>query len=315
VLFRSYWLVPRLWNTKLYSDRLANLHFWVGMIGILFYVASMWVAGIGQGLSLNQLTADGSAPANSFIETLKNILPMYYLRALGGGLYLTGYVIMIVNLAQTIRQGVATDGRAEVREPSVTTPGHTPAFATFLNAPVLYSSGIIFFSCLWILGRDAWMVAGLVGTVVTVIASIAHFEIKGYTWKRWHEDLLHNALPFSLLTVIAVAIGGALQIVPTVILYRGNSGGELLEGRAQRPYSPLERTGRNIYVREGCYNCHSQMIRPLRDEVERYGHYSLAAESMYDHPFQWGPKRTGPDIARVGGKYSDDWHQARKSLV
>ena len=307
-----YWLVPRLWNTKLYSDRLANLHFWVGMIGILFYVASMWVAGIGQGLSLNQLTADGSAPANSFIETLKNILPMYYLRALGGGLYLTGYVIMIVNLAQTIRQGVATDGRAEVREPSVASPGHAPAFATFLNAPVLYSSGIIFFSCLWILGRDAWMVAGLVGTVATVIATIAHFEIKGYTWKRWHEDLLHNALPFSLLTVIAVAIGGALQIVPTVILYRGNSGGEMLEGRVQRPYSPLELMGRDIYVREGCYNCHSQMIRTLKPDVLRYGAgqgYSRLGESIYDYPYQWGSRRMGPDLAREGLVRPDlAWH-------
>jgi cytochrome c oxidase cbb3-type subunit I/II len=103
-----YWLVPRLWGTKLHSERLANLHFWVGMVGILFYVASMWVAGIGQGLSLNELTADGSAPANTFIETLKNILPMYYLRALGGGLYLLGYLLMVYNLFRTIRSGQPT---------------------------------------------------------------------------------------------------------------------------------------------------------------------------------------------------------------
>ena len=104
--------------------------------------------------------------------------------------------------------------------------------------------------------------------------------------------------------LIAVAIGGLVEIVPLFYL---KSTIEKVSG--VRPYTPLELAGRNIYVREGCYNCHSQMIRPLRDEVERYGHYSLAAESMYDRPFQWGSKRTGPDLARVGGKYSDDWHR------
>ncbi len=104
--------------------------------------------------------------------------------------------------------------------------------------------------------------------------------------------------------LIVVAIGGLVEIAPLFYL---KSTIEKVEG--MRPYTPLELAGRNIYVREGCYNCHSQMIRPLRDEVERYGHYTLAAESMYDHPFQWGSKRTGPDLARVGGKYSDDWHR------
>ena len=104
--------------------------------------------------------------------------------------------------------------------------------------------------------------------------------------------------------LIVIAIGGLVEIVPLFYL---KSTIEKVDG--VRPYTPLELAGRNIYVREGCYNCHSQMIRPLRDEVERYGHYSLAAESMYDHPFQWGSKRTGPDLARVGGKYSDDWHR------
>ena len=108
-----------------------------------------------------------------------------------------------------------------------------------------------------------------------------------------------------MLTLITVSIGGLVEIVP---LYTIESTIEQVEG--VRPYSPLELAGRNIYIREGCYVCHSQMIRPFRDEVERYGHYSLAAESMYDHPFQWGSKRTGPDLARVGGKYSNDWHVA-----
>ncbi|MDJ0686589.1 MAG: cytochrome-c oxidase, cbb3-type subunit II [Alphaproteobacteria bacterium] len=108
-----------------------------------------------------------------------------------------------------------------------------------------------------------------------------------------------------LLTLVAVSIGGLVQIVP---LFQIESTIEKVEG--VRPYSPLELVGRNIYIREGCYTCHSQMVRPFRDEVERYGHYSLAAESMYDHPFQWGSKRTGPDLARIGGKYSNDWHVA-----
>ncbi|MHA1598273.1 MAG: cytochrome-c oxidase, cbb3-type subunit II [Alphaproteobacteria bacterium] len=114
-----------------------------------------------------------------------------------------------------------------------------------------------------------------------------------------------NVILLAIATLITISIGGLVQLVP---LYSLDSTIEEVEG--MRPYSPLELAGRNIYVREGCYLCHSQMIRPFRDEKERYGNYSLAAESMYDHPFQWGSKRTGPDIARVGGKYSNDWHTA-----
>ena len=118
-----------------------------------------------------------------------------------------------------------------------------------------------------------------------------------------HETIEKNAILMLVLTLITVSIGGIVQIIP---LFTIESTIERVEG--VRPYTPLEQMGRNIYVREGCYLCHSQMIRPLRDEVERYGHFSLAAESMFDHPFQWGSKRTGPDLARVGAKYSDDWH-------
>ena len=121
-------------------------------------------------------------------------------------------------------------------------------------------------------------------------------------WKH-HAKLERNSLVLLIGIVIVVAIGGLVEISPLFYL---ESTIEKVDG--VRPYTPLELEGRDIYVREGCYLCHSQMIRPLRDEVERYGHYSLAAESMYDHPFQWGSKRTGPDLARVGGKYSDSWH-------
>ena len=128
-----------------------------------------------------------------------------------------------------------------------------------------------------------------------------------WVWRR-HELIEKNSLLMLICALIVVSIGGLIEIVPLFFL---NSTIEKVEG--MRPYTPLELMGRAIYMREGCYNCHSQMIRSTREEIERYGHYSLAAESMYDHPFQWGSKRTGPDIARVGGKYSDEWHVAHLS--
>jgi cytochrome c oxidase cbb3-type subunit II len=120
-----------------------------------------------------------------------------------------------------------------------------------------------------------------------------------------HAAIERNSILLTVLTLLTVSVGGAVEIAPLFYL---ESTIEKVEG--MRPWTPLELAGRDIYVREGCYNCHSQMVRPLRDEVERYGPYSLAAESMYDHPFQWGSKRTGPDLARVGGRYSDEWHVA-----
>src|SRR3954467_870881 len=121
-------------------------------------------------------------------------------------------------------------------------------------------------------------------------------------WSR-HQIIEKNSIILIVGIILVIAIGGIVEIAPLFYL---KSTIEAVDG--MRPYTPLELAGRNVYVREGCYLCHSQMVRPLRDEVERYGHYSLAAESMYDHPFQWGSKRTGPDLARVGGKYSDEWH-------
>jgi cytochrome c oxidase cbb3-type subunit 2 len=120
---------------------------------------------------------------------------------------------------------------------------------------------------------------------------------------NFHHKIEKNSILMLALTIVVVLIGGLVEIIP---LFRKEVVIEPVKG--VRPYTPLELAGFNVYIREGCYNCHSQQIRPLRDEVERYGHYSLVAESMYDHPFQWGSKRTGPDLARVGGKYSDEWH-------
>lgn len=122
---------------------------------------------------------------------------------------------------------------------------------------------------------------------------------------KHHSKLERNSIAMLLLTIVMISIGGIVEILP---LFRSETVIEPVKG--VRPFTPLELAGQDIYIREGCYNCHSQQIRPLRDEVARYGHYSLAAESMYDHPFQWGSKRTGPDLARVGGRYSDEWHVA-----
>ena len=136
------------------------------------------------------------------------------------------------------------------------------------------------------------------------MAGYALLYSRGKRWQDWYEKLLLNALPFSVLTFVAVGAGGFIQIVPTIMLHKA----ENIEDRIQVPYTPLELAGRDIYVSEGCYTCHSQMIRTMVPDVLRYGDYSRLGESIYDHPYQWGSKRTGPDLARVGGKYPDVWH-------
>jgi cytochrome c oxidase cbb3-type subunit I/II len=140
--------------------------------------------------------------------------------------------------------------------------------------------------------------------IATVVATVLHVELTKSDWGDWYNKLLANSLPFTILTAVAVFIGGVVQIVPTVIINKA----ENIEGVRQIAYTPLELAGRDIYVREGCYNCHSQMIRTLVGDVLRYGDYSKLGESVYDYPYQWGSKRTGPDLAREGGKYPNIWH-------
>jgi len=137
-----------------------------------------------------------------------------------------------------------------------------------------------------------------------VVLAYVHFESRGRRWADWYDRLLVTALPFTLLTLIAVIAGGLIQIIPTMVANQAAN----VEDRRQIPYTPLELTGRDLYVRDGCYLCHSQMIRTLVSDVLRYGDYSRLGESIYDHPFQWGSKRNGPDLARVGGKYPNIWH-------
>ncbi|WPJ97662.1 cytochrome-c oxidase, cbb3-type subunit I [Coraliomargarita algicola] len=304
-----YWLAPRLWNTKLYSTTLANAHFWLGMVGILLYVASMWVSGITQGLMLNATTEGGTVlQYPNFLDTLQAIRPVMLFRAIGGGLYLIGFFMLAYNIWKTARSGQAVNGTVEVA--TQTESDTDKRFSTFLSAPVIYSGLIIFSVCLSIFSNGALFIFGMFLTIVFIIVAIAHFEVSKASWNDWFEELLSHSFGFSVLTIIAAAIGGAIQIIPTVTVQRADN----IEGRIQVPYTPLELAGRDIYVSEGCYNCHSQMIRTLVPDVMRYGNsgqgggYSHLGESIYNFPYQWGSKRTGPDLAREGSHRSDDWH-------
>ncbi|WP_442267578.1 cytochrome-c oxidase, cbb3-type subunit I [Tenacibaculum sp. ZS6-P6] len=244
-----YWLVPKLFKTKLYSRALANFHFWIGTLGIIIYTLPMYVAGFVQAFMWKQFNPDGTLTYANFLETVQEILPMYWLRAIGGSLYIIGAIVMVYVIVQTIRQGEkVTDDLAEA-------------------AP---------------------------------LTKVSKYRTKGETWHTWLE---RKPVKLTLYATIAILIGGVVQIVPTLMV---ESNIPYIE--AVKPYSPLELEGRDIYISNGCVSCHSQMIRPFRSEVERYGEYSKAGEFVYDHPFLWGSKRTGPDLHRVGGKYNDSWH-------
>jgi cytochrome c oxidase cbb3-type subunit I/II len=244
-----YWLIPRLYNTKLHSVKLANVHFWIATLGMIFYAIPLYWAGITQSLMWKEFRPDGFLQYPQFLETLFQIVPMYIMRAIGGTLYLSGAVMMIYNLVRTMAAGHCADNEEA-------------------QAPSLHKVE-------------------------------SHHEEKAY-WHRWIEK---RPVQFMVLTVVAVAIGGLVEIIPTYLI-KSN----VPTISSVKPYTPLEIQGRDIYIREGCYTCHSQMVRPFRSETERYGEYSKAGEFVYDHPFQWGSKRTGPDLHRVGGKYPDAWH-------
>lgn len=240
-----YYLVPRMWKTELYSVKLATYHFWIGFLGIMAYYCSMLVAGITQGLMWRAMTPDGHLMYPDFVETVVRIVPLYWVRAFGGFLYLSGFLIMGYNLYKTIRLA----------------PASAPESVRVVNT------------------RDV------------------------ATEDSGHRGLEGAATVFSILTLVAVLVGSVIEILPTLSLHKYVPANTQID-----PYTPLELAGRDIYIREGCYLCHSQQIRPIASEVLRYGQPSTVAESMYDHPFQWGSKRTGPDLARVGKKYPNLWH-------
>ncbi len=304
-----YWLAPRLWNRKLYSESMANNHFWLGLVGILLYVASMWASGVTQGLMLNATNEDGTALAYpNFLDTLTTIRPLMLTRAVGGTLYLVGWMMLVYNIWKTIAGAekvqssveVDVDEKAEIRE----LEGKIGPIGTFWNAPFIYSALIVVIGCVWLFGTGLVELSGLIGLIFVSLVAIAHFQVSRSKWHDWYEALIGNWIPFSVLVLISAAAGGIIQIIPTIILERADN----IEDRLQVPYTPLELAGRDIYISEGCYNCHSQQIRTIVPDVVRYGDYSRLGESIYDHPFQWGSKRTGPDLAREGGMRNNIWH-------
>ncbi|MDP6668622.1 MAG: cytochrome-c oxidase, cbb3-type subunit I [Candidatus Krumholzibacteria bacterium] len=307
-----YWLVPRLWNTKLYSKGLAEAHFWIGTLGMLLYVIAMWVGGVSTGLFWGALGADGFLKYPDFIEGLRSLRFLFGMRLFGGTLYLIGFLIMMVNVFMTVARGKAFNGEVEVtvqeKEPSVST------WKLLRGAPMVYSVLIIVLSVL--LGVSGVIASAAVlatGTVV-LIAAILGFGLSKREGPGWHRMLEGKPLAFTIIALVAILIGGVVEIVPMVMIRSEvpmvalNDSTMVESPTAQQPYSPLELAGRDIYIREGCYSCHSQMIRPFRHETLRYGDFSRAEEFRYDHPFQWGSKRTGPDLHRVGGKYANLWH-------
>lgn len=243
-----YWLFPKMWQTKLWSTKLANIHFWIGTLGIVFWALPMYWAGWVQASMWKQFTAEGVLAYPNFLETVTQLAPMYKLRVLGGLLYFTGVVLAFINLLQTARQG------SFLKSEAASAPAMAPKYR----------------------------------------------KQKGEHWHRWIE---RKPVPFFFWTLIAVVIGGVIEIIPTFMV-KSN----IPTISSVKPYTPLELEGRDLYIREGCNNCHSQMVRPFRSEVVRYGDYSKAGEFVYDHPFLWGSKRTGPDLHRVGNKYPNSWH-------
>jgi cytochrome c oxidase cbb3-type subunit I/II len=244
-----YWLVPRLFKTKLHSVKLANLHFWIGTLGIVLYALPMYVAGFTQASMWKQFRPDGNLVYGNFLETVTEIMPMYWMRAIGGTLFIIGMLILVYNIFVTVKN--ASKVEDELAE-----------------APAL--------------------------------ERVSKKRVAGEGWHTWLE---RKPIQLTILATIAILIGGIIQIVPTIMV-KSN----IPTISSVQPYTPLELEGRDIYIREGCVGCHSQMIRPFRSEVARYGEYSKAGEYVYDHPFLWGSKRTGPDLHRIGGKYSDNWH-------
>ncbi len=300
-----YWLAPRLWNTKLHSVPLANMHFWLGLVGILLYVASMWVSGITQGLMLNGTTDGGTLLAYpNFLETLNAIRPLMATRIIGGTLYLVGWTMLIYNIWKTIKSGTPVNGTVDVYIEEPDPADKMTLTGTFINAPFIYSTLVIVLAMLWGFGSDWVSLASMILLFVTCIVAFIHLQHGEESWAAWYDKLLNNWFPFTVLVLLSILVGGVIQIVPMVTVDQDR----VVDDRIQIPYTPLELAGRDIYVREGCYTCHSQMIRPFVSEILRYGDYSRLGESIYDHPFQWGSKRTGPDLARVGGKYADIWH-------
>lgn len=243
-----YWLIPRLYKTELFSRKLANIHFWCALFGIVIYVISMWISGVTQGVMSLKLDDSGVLVHSNFLEIMAAVIPLHAARAVGGGLYLAGFVMMIYNLLKTVA------GKSVV---NVQSEGES---------------------------RDR--------------ASHARDQIIGMQNASENSGALMGILSFA-----AVAVGTIFEIAPLISASKHS-----IEIASVTPYTPLEIEGRDLYIREGCNNCHTQQIRPLVAETKRYGDFSKAGEFSYDTPHLWGSKRTGPDLQRIGQKYGHSWH-------
>lgn len=288
-----YWLAPRLWKTELYSKALANAHFWIGFVGILLYISALWIAGIGQSLALNE-TANGYV-VNQFVQTLDNIQSMLFMRSIGGALYLIGFVLLAYNIFMTCRQGTAVDATVEVTVRERDEIDRVTLGTIVKQDPFAAVLGLLIALVFWVTNPSN--IFSLAGIIFFSVLAFVRFKKNVKKWNDWHETITANYLPFTIVTFFAAAIGGAVQIIPNALTAKA----EVIDDRLQVVYTPLELEGRDIYVAEGCHNCHSQMIRMLETDYVRYGDYSRLGESIYNYPFQWGSKRTGPDLAREGG--------------
>ena len=258
-----YWLLPRLFQTPIYSKRLMELHFWIASFGILLYVVAIYSAGVTQGLMWRAFDVTGRLAYPDFVETVVRLLPMYWLRVAGGSLYIVGMLLFGWNIFMTWRRRPAT-----YEVPVITAPALAKAY-------VPEHSGAPVPAGLW-----------------------ARFAAA-----TWHRTWERMPITFTVLTTVAVVVASLFEIIPTFLI-KSN----VPTIASVKPYTPLELAGRDLYIAEGCFNCHSQMIRPFRHETERFGDYSKPGESVYEHPFLWGSRRIGPDLARIGGKYPHLWH-------
>jgi cytochrome c oxidase cbb3-type subunit I/II len=266
-----YWLLPRLFQTKIWNSKLVSLHFWIGTIGILLYIIPIYAAGLMQGLMWRAMDETGNLMYPDFIETIQSIVPLWWMRVLGGALYVSGVCMLAVNALMT---WMARPAQYEV--PVHTAPRLTgsvtdsaPEKSALDDAPVLE------------FGK----------------------KLDAFSRMGWHRRWERLPVTFTVLVTIAVVVATLFELVPTFLI-RSN----VPTIATVKPYTPLELAGRHIYVSEGCYNCHSQMVRPIVAETKRYGEYSKPGEFVYDHPFQWGSRRIGPDLHREGGRQSSYWH-------
>ena len=268
-----YWLMPRLFQTPLWSKKLMDLHFWVATIGILLYIVAIYAAGLTQGLMWRAFDETGRLAYPDFIETTLRLIPMYWVRVVGGTLYLTGTALCGVNLLMTWKHRPAVYDEPVYEAPALNRgfvePAPEPTELERKKAPV-------------------------------TAAGIAIDKLVRAAWHRRWEGL---PITFTVWVVIACITASLFEIIP-MFLIRSN----IPTIATVKPYTPLELSGRDVYISEGCNNCHSQMIRPIRSETVRYGEYSKPGEFVYDHPFLWGSRRIGPDLQRVGGKYPNLWH-------